>query len=47
MVMEGKISLGLESVRVITKNDPGEPVQYLRMRTYGVTSLNGEGGLAK
>jgi uncharacterized protein YebE (UPF0316 family) len=30
LVMEEKISLGLVSVRIITKKDPGELIHYLR-----------------
>jgi uncharacterized protein YebE (UPF0316 family) len=47
MVIEVKISLGLVSVRIITKKDPGELIQYLRLNNYGVTSLDGEGGTGK
>jgi uncharacterized protein YebE (UPF0316 family) len=47
MVIEEKISLGLVSVRIITKKDPGELIQYLRLQKYGVTSLDGEGGTGK
>jgi uncharacterized protein YebE (UPF0316 family) len=47
MVIEEKISLGLVSVRVITKKDPGELIQYLRLNNYGVTSLMVKEGLAK
>jgi uncharacterized protein YebE (UPF0316 family) len=46
MVIEEKISLGLVSVRIITKKDPGELIQYL-IHNYGVTSLDGEGGTGK
>ena len=47
MVIEEKISLGLVSVRIITKKDPQELIQYLRSHNYGVTSLDGEGGTGK
>jgi len=47
MRIEEKISLGLTSVRIITKNDPGELVQYLRSHNYGVTSIEGEGATGK
>jgi uncharacterized protein YebE (UPF0316 family) len=47
MVIEEKISLGLVSVRIITKKDPQELIQYLRLHDYGVTSLDGEGGTGK
>ena len=47
MVIEEKISLGLVSVRIITKKDPQELIQYLRLHNYGVTSLDGERGTGK
>jgi hypothetical protein len=47
MDIEEKISLGLASVRIITKKDPGELIQYLRSHNYGVTSFDGEGGTGK
>jgi uncharacterized protein YebE (UPF0316 family) len=47
MVIEEKISLGLVSVRIITKKDPGELMQYLYSHNYGVTSIDGEGGTGK
>jgi uncharacterized protein YebE (UPF0316 family) len=47
MVIEEKISLGLVIVLIITKKDPGELIQYLRLNNYGVTSLDGEGGTGK
>jgi len=43
MYIEEKISLGLTSVRIITKEDPQELMQYLRSHNYGVTSVDGEG----
>jgi uncharacterized protein YebE (UPF0316 family) len=43
MYIEEKISLGLTSVRIITKEDPAELMQYLRSHDYGVTSVDGEG----
>jgi len=47
MLIEEKISIGLASVRIITKNDPSELVQYLRSYNYGVTSIDGEGSTGK
>ena len=47
MVIEEKISLGLSSVRIITKKDPAELIQFLRAHDYGVTSIDGEGGTGK
>jgi uncharacterized protein YebE (UPF0316 family) len=47
MLIEEKISLGLTSVRIISKKDPAELVQYLRSHNYGVTSIDGEGATGK
>jgi uncharacterized protein YebE (UPF0316 family) len=47
MYIEEKISLGLTSVRIITKEDPQELVQYLRSHNYGVTSVDGEGATGR
>jgi uncharacterized protein YebE (UPF0316 family) len=47
MYIEEKISLGLTSVRIITKEDPMELMQYLRSHNYGVTSVDGEGGTGR
>jgi uncharacterized protein YebE (UPF0316 family) len=47
MYIEERISIGLASVRIITKEDPKELVQYLRSHKYGVTSIDGEGGTGK
>jgi len=47
MYIEEKISLGLTSVRIITKKDPLELIQYLRSHNYGVTSVDGEGGTGR
>jgi uncharacterized protein YebE (UPF0316 family) len=43
MLIEEKISLGLTSVRIITREDPTPLLQYLRSHDYGVTSIDGEG----
>jgi len=43
MLIEEKISLGLTSVRIITRDDPVALLQYLRSHDYGVTSVDGEG----
>ncbi len=43
MLIEEKISLGLTSVRIITREDPTELLAYLRSHNYGVTSVDGEG----
>jgi uncharacterized protein YebE (UPF0316 family) len=47
MLIEEKISLGLTSVRIITKEDPMELMKYLRSHEYGVTSINGTGATGK
>lgn len=43
MAIEEKISLGLTSVRIITREDPADLMHYLRTHNYGVTSIDGEG----
>jgi uncharacterized protein YebE (UPF0316 family) len=47
MAIEERLSLGLTSVRIITKGDPSELMQFLRSQNYGVTSIDGEGGTGK
>jgi len=47
LAIEEKISLGLTSVRIITKDDPQELMLYLRKHNYGVTSIDGEGGTGR
>ncbi|MDD1691133.1 MAG: DUF2179 domain-containing protein [Methanoregula sp.] len=47
MAIEERLSLGLTSVRIITKEDPGGLVQFLRSHNYGVTSVDAEGGTGK
>ena len=47
MAIEEKISLGLTSVRVITREDPADLIRYLRTHDYGVTSIDGEGATGK
>ena len=47
MAIEERLSLGLTSVRIITKEDPTELMKFLRTHNYGVTSIDGEGGTGK
>jgi uncharacterized protein YebE (UPF0316 family) len=47
MAIEEKLSLGLTSVRIITKEDPSELMKFLRSHNYGVTSIDGEGATGK
>ncbi|MHB8164032.1 MAG: DUF2179 domain-containing protein [Methanoregula sp.] len=47
MAIEEKLSLGLTSVRIITKADPTPLIQYFRTHNYGVTSIDGEGGTGR
>lgn len=47
MLIEEKISLGLTSIRIITKEDPKELMYYLRSHNYGVTSIDGEGATGR
>jgi uncharacterized protein YebE (UPF0316 family) len=47
MAIEEKLSLGLTSVRIISKEDPVDLIKYLRSQNYGVTSIEGEGSSGK
>jgi uncharacterized protein YebE (UPF0316 family) len=47
MLIEEKISIGLVSVHIITREDPSALLQYLRSHNYGVTSVDGEGATGK
>jgi len=47
MAIEERLSLGLTSVRIITKEDPTELITFLRSHNYGVTSIDGEGSTGK
>jgi uncharacterized protein YebE (UPF0316 family) len=38
-----RLSLGLVMIRVVTKKDAGELVEYLKSSDYGVTSVDGHG----
>jgi len=43
MLIEEKIALGLQIIRVITSKDASEMIAYLRSKGYGVTSLDAQG----
>jgi uncharacterized protein YebE (UPF0316 family) len=47
MLIEEKLSLGLTSVRIITKEDPSLLVEYLRAQNYGVTTVDGDGATGR
>jgi uncharacterized protein YebE (UPF0316 family) len=47
MYIEEKISLGLTSVRIITREDQTALMHYLRAHNYGVTSVDGEGATGR
>ncbi len=47
MAIEEKLSLGLTSVRIITKADPTALIQYFKTNNYGVTSIDGEGATGR
>ena len=47
MAIEERLSLGLTSVRIITKEDPADLIRFLRSHNYGVTSIDGEGSTGK
>jgi len=42
MLIEKKISRGLTSIRIITKEETPQLVNYLRSQNYGVTKVDGE-----
>jgi uncharacterized protein YebE (UPF0316 family) len=43
MIIEEKISLGTVIVRVITRKEATDLLEYLRTQNYGVTAINAEG----
>ncbi len=47
MAIEEKISIGLTSVRIITRGETTGVVQDLRRQNYGVTIMDGEGATGK
>ncbi|MCK9581036.1 MAG: DUF2179 domain-containing protein [Methanoregula sp.] len=47
MIIEEKISIGLVSVRIITKDDPRNLVLFFRSHDYGVTCVDGEGATGR
>jgi uncharacterized protein YebE (UPF0316 family) len=47
MKVEEKLSLGTLVVRIITPENPGDLVSYLRQRSFGVTIADGEGSKGK
>ena len=44
VLIDQKLALGFQVVRVITGGDPAELVQALKAAGYGVTSIDGRGG---
>ncbi|MFA5089007.1 MAG: DUF2179 domain-containing protein [Candidatus Omnitrophota bacterium] len=47
MYIEEKLAFGYEVIRVITKNDAAELIQYLRSQNYGVTNIDAQGASGK
>lgn len=47
MVIEEKLAVGLEVIRVITKKDAGELFAYLKEKGYGVTCVDAQGSMGK
>ncbi|HOY09430.1 MAG TPA: DUF2179 domain-containing protein [Candidatus Omnitrophota bacterium] len=47
IILEEKLAMGLEVVRVITKKDGTELVEFLKTRGYGVTSVDAQGTTGK
>ena len=47
IVIEEKLAIGLEVVRIITKKDATPLFQYLKAQGYGVTSVDAQGSMGK
>ena len=47
MVMEEKIAIGVQVIRVITRADASELIGFLMKKGYGVTSMDGQGATGK
>ena len=47
IILEEKLAMGTEVIRVITKQDAGELVGFLKSEGYGVTSVDAEGSSGK
>jgi uncharacterized protein YebE (UPF0316 family) len=43
MYIEEKLALGVQLIRIITKKEPKNLVNYLRLKGYGVTAIKAEG----
>lgn len=43
MLIEERLSIGLTSVRILTRDDPHGLISYLRSMNYGVTCIDGKG----
>jgi len=47
IVIEEKLAIGLQVIRVITNKDATELLQYLRVKGYGVTCVDAQGSTGK
>jgi len=47
MLIEEKLAIGYQVLRVITRKDAKELIGHLKERNYGVTALDGEGATGK
>jgi len=47
MLIEERLAIGLDVIRIITKKDAGELIHYLKDEGYGVTSIDAEGTTGK
>ncbi|MBL8012486.1 MAG: DUF2179 domain-containing protein [Candidatus Omnitrophica bacterium] len=47
MIIEEKLAVGLEVIRVITRKDATELFEHLKMQGYGVTCLDAQGATGK
>ena len=47
MKIEEKLAMGMEVVRIITKKDANDLIEYLKAHGYGVTSIDAQGTMGK
>ncbi len=47
MLLEERLAIGVQVIRVITRVDAGELIRFLRKEGYGVTSVDGQGATGK
>lgn len=47
MIIEERLAVGLEAIRVITRKDASELFEHLKEKGYGVTSIDAQGATGK